>query len=797
MRNRNKIAYRFILFCGLWLCMVVGRAQSVCPTTPDFMNLHGSCVTCNYGKTSNPFQNTGVVNGRHTLITHQGSDPNTGGQLPLLPPGESSVIRLGNERTGAEAEAITYRFIVDDNAAILLLKFAVVLQDPSHLAIHQPRFVVRVLDGNGQLVEDCAEYAVSAGAGIPGFQTYAGWYGECIRWRPWTNVGIDLSHFVGQEVRVQFVTYDCDWYGHFGYAYFTASCISNRLDLVSCNGQTVTLAAPPDFDSYHWSNGSTQRTTQYTVTGQNLDAYCDITSATGCQFTLCAHISNESGLPTHDMTVYDTICEGEAYNDHYFNLPVQNESGAFTYVTTLFNLNNCTGYIDITLFLTVLQTYYNTYYDDVCQGEDYVGHGFSISAEQLQDSLDAHPTKSTFLFSRYVSAGLCQPYVWLYLTVNPAFTMPNQIAGDFSPCIGELTEYRVLNGDGLSHYNWVIPTGVTLISGQGTPCIKVIFDDATPQTITLQGENGCGNGAIPIVVTPKQSYHLFFDDTICSGNTYDGYGFHLARQDNIGCFTFINSYPSVTYCDSLRVLQLLVTGTPSLTMQAEPTVICGNGSTTIHALGDYASIVQGGNGSVTPPEVAVGDIVCTDGSIVKPANWPCGKTAKGVVFYVDDTGRHGWIVHLQNCGVGLYGSNKKWGNLNDIYLLTNYNNYNGHDAVTDYDGYGNTEIIRTYLYNNNDFAAWIVDFANGWYLPAMGQLRMLWGNLSNVDASLAVVGGQVLLNDYCILYYYWSSDECDYDDAWAIDYKGNLMTLKKNESSSGNHSYKVRSVSNF
>ena len=564
----------------LLLCMASGWAQSVCPTTPDFMDLQGSCVTCNYGTTSNPFQNTGVVNGRHTLITQQGTDPKTGGQLPLLPPGESSVIRLGNERTGGEAEAITYRFIVEDDAAILLLKFAVVLQDPSHPAIDQPRFVVRVLDGNGNLVEDCAEYDVSAGAGIPGFQTYSGW--GCIRWRPWTNVGIDLSHFVGQEVRVQFVTYDCDWKGHFGYAYFTASCISNRLDLVACNGQTVTLAAPPDFESYHWSNGSTQRTTQYTVTGQSFDAYCDITSATGCQFTLCAHISNESGLPTQDMTVYDTICEGEGYNDHYFNLPAQNELGTFTYVTTLFNLSNCTGDIDITLFLTVLQRYY-TYYDDVCHGEDYAGHGFSVSAEQLQDSLDAHPTQSTFVFSRIVPVGVCQQHVSLYLTVNPSFTMPNLIDGDLSPCTGEPTEYRVLNGDGLSHYNWVIPTGVTLISGQGTPCIKVVFDDTTPQTITLHGENGCGNGAIPIAVTPKQSYHIFYNDTLCSGNTYDGYGFHLARQDSIGWFTFINSYTSVTGCDSIRVLQLLVTGTPTLTAQPEPDLICDGGSTTIHA----------------------------------------------------------------------------------------------------------------------------------------------------------------------------------------------------------------------
>lgn len=782
MKNRNRILYRFFLLCGLWLCMAVGWAQSVCPTTPDFMDLQASCVTCNYGTTSNPFQNTGIVNGRHTLITQQGIDPKTGGQLPLLPPGESAVIRLGNERTGAEAEAITYRFIVENDAAILLLKFAVVLEDPGHPAIDQPRFVVRVLDGNGHLVEDCAEYDVSAGAGIPGFQTYSSWYGGCIRWRPWTNVGIDLSHFVGQEVRVQFVTYDCDWHGHFGYAYFTASCISNRLDLVACNGQTVTLAAPPDFESYLWSNGSTQRTTQFTVTGQSLDAYCNITSATGCQFTLCAHISNESGLPTQDMAVYDTICEGESYNDHYFNLPAQNEVGTFTFVTTLFNLGNCTGDIDITLFLTVLQRYY-TYYDDVCHGEDYAGHGFSISAEQLQDSLDAHPTQSTFVFTRIVPVGVCQQHVNLYLTVNPSFTMPNLIDGDLSPCTGEPTQYRVLNGDGLSHYNWVIPAGVTLISGQGSPCIKVVFDDTSPQTITLQGENGCGNGAIPIAVTPKQSYHIFYNDTLCSGNTYDAYGFHLPRQDSIGWFTFIDSYTSVTGCDSIRVLQLLVTHTPTLTTQAEPAVICGGGSTTIHALGNNASIIQGGG---TLPEVAIGDIVCTDGSIVKPADWPCGRTAKGIVFYVDDTGQHGWMVHLQNQTTA---SGIEWStDYEDIPSLTNYTTVR--TVITDFDGYGNTQIIRNYGNASEYPAAWAVDFDHGWYLPAMGQLNILYGNLVEVNAGLAAVGGTLF--EMNADWVYWSSTEYSSNYAWVQYGSGYVVYFSKDVTGGW-----LRSVSDF
>ena len=208
----NKIKHRILsLVAGL---AVFAAAQAVCP---NFTDLNSPNVTGFTGSTSNPFASSGVVSGRHTLITAQGTDPNTGGALSFLPAGESQVIKLGNERTGAEAEALTYRFSVDINNAVLLLKFAVVLEDPGHGFIAQPRFVVRVTDSDGNLTEECAEYDVSAGGDIPGFQTYQNSSWKTIRWRDWTNIGIDLSRYIGQTVQLQFITYDCSYGAHFGY----------------------------------------------------------------------------------------------------------------------------------------------------------------------------------------------------------------------------------------------------------------------------------------------------------------------------------------------------------------------------------------------------------------------------------------------------------------------------------------------------------------------------------------------------------------------------------------------------
>ena len=74
----------WILLLLLYLSSTLLLIHAQCP---DFTNLSDSNVTCQYGNTQNPMQYTGVVVGRHTVITQQGTDPNTGHQLPFLPPG--------------------------------------------------------------------------------------------------------------------------------------------------------------------------------------------------------------------------------------------------------------------------------------------------------------------------------------------------------------------------------------------------------------------------------------------------------------------------------------------------------------------------------------------------------------------------------------------------------------------------------------------------------------------------------------------------------------------------------------
>ena len=757
------------------LCLCVGRLVAQCP---DFTDLTSSNVTCQYGMFGDPFQFTGIAFGRHTVITQQGSDPNTGYQLPFLPPGENRVVKLGNEQVGAEAEAVTYQFTVDPDRAILLLKFAVVFEDPDHPFHAQPRFVVRVLNDAGQLVDSCAEYDVTAAGNIPGFQTLmSGWfYVRWVRWRPWTNVGIDLSDYAGQQVRVQFVTYDCAWYGHFGYAYYTASCISNKLVLSGCNGDQVTLVAPSGFESYQWDNGSTSTTTTYTINGTT-SANCLITSATGCQFTLCGTFSSQNGLPTTSTTVYDTICEGDSYNDHFFNLPAQWETGTHTFRNTFFNAASCSGgSVTTTLFLTVLPCYHHIY-DAACQGQDYNAHGFHYTNLQTGILTDTLVT--------ILPAG-CNHVSVLHLTVSPSFNLDNVISGETTVCRQEMCTYALTNAEGLATFHWDVPNGVNILTGQGTSSVNLYFtDDApNPAAISLTGANGCGSGTIPITVTHWPSYHIFFQDSLCAGNDYHRYGFDLARQDSVGWFTFTNRYTTAHGCDSVFILQLLVTGTPMLTTLAQPNEICTGQNTTVHAMGENAGFMP----AVQPPTVAVGDILCTDNSIVKPSAWPvAGKAAMGIVFYVDSTGEHGWAVHLHDQGTSVEWS--PFGQWVDIYTLRTF--FSASNAIMDLDGYSNTQVIRNAGNASIHPAAYAVDIYHGWYLPAAGQLRLLYGEIVTVNASLQTVGGTQFPMNSSYRMYYWSSTLWGVTDVWSVRHDGSLSRAGKN------NAFRVRSVRTF
>lgn len=265
----------------------------------------------------------GIVNGRHTIMSGTGTDPNTCGNVTVVAPGGLYSARIGNQDTGAEAEKLSYSLTIDANSALFIYRYAVVLEDPGHPVDEQPRFQIRVLNAAGLLIDPvCGEYTVVASSSLPGFQTC----NSSIVYKDWTTVGLDLSAYIGQTLTIEFATGDCTPGGHFGYAYVDAYCSPLQIDATYCSGSfRATLQAPIGF-SYLWNDGQTSRSIEVNnpVTGTSYQ--CLLTSVTGCTATISTVLSIAD--PLADFALTNTCYRNTAFSDTSF---IPDPSVAYTY----------------------------------------------------------------------------------------------------------------------------------------------------------------------------------------------------------------------------------------------------------------------------------------------------------------------------------------------------------------------------------------------------------------------------------------------------------------------------------
>lgn len=366
-------------------------------------------------------------------------------------------------------------------------------------------------------------------------------------------------------------------------------------------------------------------------------------------------------------------------------------------------------------------------------------------------------------------------------------------------------------------------------TGSTQPYINVNPAQTTTYQVTATSDYGCSNTAEQTVLVGSGSAQTIYD-TICKGAGYEANGFSLTAEETQtvgtltrtrmmttdGCSsnltlqlmvkspvaelveaTTFGSYiwNGVTYyesgdytqtftaangCDSVVTLRLTISPMPEADVTATADTICSGDEVTLQTNVTFTS-----SGPVLHvPPVAIGDILCTDGSIVKPSAWPvAGKTARGVVFYVDSTNAHGWAMHLQDQATSV-----TWGNYQvDIPDLPNYS---GTDIPDDINGYSNTQTIRATGSAITYPAAWAVDFDDGWYLPAAGQLSVMSTVIMFVNPTLSLVEGQPLpVDDY---YTYWSSTECSATYAWRLENTNGVWGYHKQIMTS-----RVRSVCTF
>lgn len=266
---------------------------------------------CFYGDVTKPNKKKGVIDkgskskfSRHTIHSDTTEyDARTNNGLKTVPDGELASVRLGNWNIGAEAESVVFDYLVDSaKGGVLLLNYAVVLQDPGHVPQEtQPRFSLSILKEGKKLDKfGCGEAHFAAGFDTND-SSWHSFYGLAEEdpggvWKDWTTVAINLAQYHGQSLQINLTSYDCAQSGHYGYAYFTLGCSSGKIEGLGCGESPTSVFKGPEGFKYRWylpsdpdSILSTEK--DFPITQDDtLTYYLDVIQPTNtnCYYTLTA-----------------------------------------------------------------------------------------------------------------------------------------------------------------------------------------------------------------------------------------------------------------------------------------------------------------------------------------------------------------------------------------------------------------------------------------------------------------------------------------------------------------------------
>lgn len=297
------------------LCNIKSYSQVACPPNiglelGNFSNWYlytGSCCPISTPTLS------GAVAGRHTITSGAGVD--LYGLFPVVAPASGVYsLKIGNSSTGAQAERARYYIQVPAsvNNYSIIFRYAVVLEDPGHAASEQPRFEVKAYDSATNAAINCSQFIYVSSSSLPGFALSS--TGLNVYYKSWATESIDLSGYAGRTVALDVASGDCSLSAHFGYGYIDMSCGLFQISYNACDtSSTITLNAPPGFQSYSWYDSATW---VGVGTGQPLTIARPTTNKTyaviltpyagfGCPDTLYTkvYVNNLSLNPTNDTTL--------------------------------------------------------------------------------------------------------------------------------------------------------------------------------------------------------------------------------------------------------------------------------------------------------------------------------------------------------------------------------------------------------------------------------------------------------------------------------------------------------------
>ena len=122
----------------------------------NWNGFYGSCCGINT-------PNQGFT-GQHQIMVGPGNDAMVAAcaNLSIVPPGGNYSAMVGDfTGAGAQASRLQYNFSITQQSNMIIVSYAVVLQDPGHSVMQQPRFEAQLYDAAGNPLP-CTFYQVAA-----------------------------------------------------------------------------------------------------------------------------------------------------------------------------------------------------------------------------------------------------------------------------------------------------------------------------------------------------------------------------------------------------------------------------------------------------------------------------------------------------------------------------------------------------------------------------------------------------------------------------------------------------------
>jgi hypothetical protein len=303
--------------------------------------------------------------------------------------------------------------------------------------------------------------------------------------------------------------------------------ISASGPLTFCQGQSVQLSAPPNFDSYLWNTGDTTST----ITADTSGVYTVVVSDSLFSDTLQGVVVTVISNPISAISIQqgsNVFCQGSSltlladtgalYSYQWFYngsaIPNSNSStyNAFaggTYAVSVTNAGICTALSDDTTITMLPQPMDSIYASGssttFCQGDSVLLSAVAGNAGSYQWLINGMPiqgatqpqhyAKSTGLYAVEITGS--NSCVGITNNINVS-VLPTVITGNISGQVNAITgqNYTYSVAANAAHtYSWAIANG-SITSGQGTASIDVTWNQAGQGSLHVEESNGyCSDSA--------------------------------------------------------------------------------------------------------------------------------------------------------------------------------------------------------------------------------------------------------------------------------------------------------------